>query len=200
MLKYVPKMLLFSRLFFSFVILYFAVSKIQEAKYFVLALMYYGIISDIFDGIIARQLNISTENFRILDTVFDLVFYFSILFFIFCVDPTIIENNIGLISVLILLEAFMYSASLIRFQKLPSPHAVLSKFWGIYLIVEFTLVILGIKGNHWRIALRAGLIPHIDRTLIYFLLRTWSHDIPSAYHAFLLRQGKKITRLKLFNG
>jgi CDP-diacylglycerol--glycerol-3-phosphate 3-phosphatidyltransferase len=162
--------------------------------------MYAGIIGDIFDGIIARKLKISTEGFRLLDTIFDLVFYFSILFFIAVVNGKEITNNLPLILCIVTLEGLMYLISLVRFGKLPSPHAIMSKFWGIYIVIEFTLLILGVQGNHFAIALCIGLFVHIDRVLIYILLRQWDHDIPSSYHALLLRQGKMIRRRELFNG
>ncbi len=94
----------------------------------------------------------------------------------------------------------MYLVSLARFGKLPSPHAILSKFWGIYLVVEFSLLILGVNGSHFMFALYIGIFVHLDRVLIYILLREWDHDIPSSYHALLIRNGKSIHRNKLFNG
>ena len=64
-------------------------------------------------------------------------------------------------------------------------------------MVGFSLLIIGISGYHFKIALVFGLIAHIDRVLIYILLRQWDHDIPSSYHAYMLRQGKQILRNKL---
>jgi len=162
--------------------------------------MYAGIISDLFDGIIARKLNVSTENFRVLDTVFDLLFYFSILLYILKINEKVLSENVKLISIIIILESLMYFISLARFRKLPSPHAILSKFWGIYMIIEFTLLIVGVTGNHFTVALVIGTIVHFDRVLIYIFIRQWDHDIPSCYHAFQLRQGKTIIRKKIFNG
>jgi CDP-diacylglycerol--glycerol-3-phosphate 3-phosphatidyltransferase len=162
--------------------------------------MYTGIITDIFDGIIARKLNVSTEKFRLLDTIFDLIFYFSILFFISKINPFALSKNLLLIVIILILESLMYIISLTRFRKLPSPHAILSKFWGLYLIIEFSLLIIGVSGYHFTIALLVGTIVHIDRVLIYICLRQWDHDIPSCYHAIQLRQGKTISRKKIFNG
>lgn len=163
-------------------------------------MLYLGVIADVLDGIIARKLNISTENFRLLDTLFDLLFYLSVFLFIFSTNSQEIESNAFLILGVLSLELLMYAICLFRFNKLPSPHAILSKFWGLYLVVEFTLLILGVRGNHFAIALAIGLFVHVDRILIYVLLKKWDHDIPSSYHALLLRKGKQIKRRKLFNG
>lgn len=198
--RQIPKVLLYSRLAFFFIIVALAILKSDYAKELVLILMYIGIFADIFDGIVARKLNISTENFRLLDTVFDLLFYLSILFFILRINYEAIAGNLNLIFFILTLEGLMYFISLARFGKLPSPHAIMSKFWGIYIVIEFTLLILGVKGNHFTIALLIGILVHADRVLIYCLLRKWDHDIPTAYHALLLRKGMPIKRNKMFNG
>jgi phosphatidylglycerophosphate synthase len=198
--KYLPSILLYSRLFFAFVILALTFSNFINSKFIVLVLMYVGVIADIFDGIIARKLNISTQNFRVMDTLFDLLFYFSILGFIISVNPQNIYDNCIPIYFILILEFLMYVVSLIQFGKFPSPHAILSKFWGLYIVVEFSLLILCVPGSHFKIALIFGLIVHIDRLFIYLMIKHWDHDIPSSYHAFLLRQGKQIKRNKVFNG
>ncbi len=185
---------------FCFVIVTLTVFEYPNSKWVVLVLLYAGVLADVFDGIIARRLNISTENFRLLDTLFDLLFYLAVFLFIFSTNSQEIERNVSLILGVLSLEFLMYALSLFRFNKLPSPHAILSKFWGLYLVVEFTLLILGIGGNHFTIALAIGMFIHFDRILIYALLKKWDHDIPSSYHALLLRNGKPIKRSKLFNG
>jgi CDP-diacylglycerol--glycerol-3-phosphate 3-phosphatidyltransferase len=162
--------------------------------------MYIGIVTDVFDGIIARKLKVSTQKLRLLDTIFDLFFYLSILFFVFSINPAAISGNILLIGGIFSLEALMYLVSLIRFRKLPSPHSILSKFWGLYIVIEFSLLIMGVAGPHFTIALIFGCVAHLDRILIYLFLKQWDHDIPSSYHALLLRQGKEINRKEIFNG
>lgn len=196
----IPNILLFSRLIFFCVIVALTIFKPADSGEIVLFLMYIGIIADTFDGIIARRLNISTENFRLLDTIFDLMFYLSILFFILSTNHQVFKDNLGLIIFILTLESFMYLVSLARFGKLPSPHAIMSKFWGIYIVIEFTLLIIGVRGDHFTIALIIGILVHLDRLLIYVLLRHWDHDIPSSYHALMLRQGLPIKKNKLFNG
>src|SRR5207302_1038405 len=87
MKRYLPKILLFGRLVFAIIITNLTLFRVLNSEFIVLSLMYIGIVADIFDGIIARRLNVSTETFRLLDTLFDLFFYFSILFFISAVNP-----------------------------------------------------------------------------------------------------------------
>lgn len=196
----IPKLLLYSRLFFALLIITITLYPLINSKIIILIIMYLGILTDIFDGIIARKLNISTENFRVLDTVFDLLFYFSILFFIISINQNVFFDNKIVIIIILVLEFLMYIISLLRFGKLPSPHAILSKFWGLYIIIEFSLILCQVKGTHFFIALIIGVFVHLDRVLIYILLKNWEHDVPSSYHALMIRQGRNIKRIKLFNG
>lgn len=197
---HIPKILIYSRLIFAVLILGLSFVSSFDSEYFVLLIIYVGILTDVFDGILARKLNISTNILRVQDTLVDMLFYISILYYIVKSNPERFSEHIIFILAILLLEFFMYVISLARFQKLPSPHAILSKFWGIYLVFEFTLLLLNIQGNHFSIALYIGLFVHIDRVLIYIILRKWEHDIPSCIHAYKLRQGKEIKRIKLFNG
>lgn len=200
MIKLIPNILLFSRPVFIGVIVFLAVTHPLHANLIVISLITACLITDILDGIIARRLKISTTQFRVLDTIFDLAFYLCTLGYVFSINRVALETNVQLIFSILTLEILLYLTSVIRFGRLPSPHAFLSKVWGLYLAVEFYLLILQIEGNHFQIALCFGVLVHIDRLLIYLLLKLWDHDIPSSYHAWLLRNGKTITRHQLLNG
>jgi CDP-diacylglycerol--glycerol-3-phosphate 3-phosphatidyltransferase len=73
----------------------------------------------------------------------------------------------------------------------------LSKIWGITLLIAFTSLIgFNHAGIPFATAIVMGLISHIDRILITLILQRWSHDIPSAYHAYLIRKGVEFKRNK----
>ena len=82
MKKQIPNILLYSRLLIAIIIFILVVLQFSHLNILVLVLMYIVILTDIFDGIIARKLNVSSKNFRVLDTIFDVIFLFSILSFI----------------------------------------------------------------------------------------------------------------------
>lgn len=199
MVKEIPKLLIGYRLLISFGFLGISPSSDITTIVVVLALLYSGIISDIFDGIVARSHNIATTNLRVYDTIVDLIFYLSVFFYLYRFDDQSFKTNGDLILMIFCLEACMYGVSLARFRRLPSPHALLSKTWGVCLVVESTLLILKVPGIHFRIALFFGIIAHLDRVLIYCLIKDWEKDIPSSYHALQLRWGKEIKRNSLFN-
>jgi CDP-diacylglycerol--glycerol-3-phosphate 3-phosphatidyltransferase len=66
--------------------------------------------------------------------------------------------------------------------------------------MAFTSLIGFSKGGFFFfLALIVGYLSHLDRILITLLIPKWTHDIPSTYHAWLLRQGKTFKKFKLFN-
>jgi len=99
------------------------------------------------------------------------------------------------------MEVLNYSISLVRFKKEPCIHAIISKCWGITLLIAFTALIgFSYAGFPFYLSIFVGLLAELDVFLIIIILPQWTHDIPSAYHAWLIRQGKEIKRKKIFNG
>lgn len=138
---------------------------------------------------------------RRLDSQTDMIFWVSVGIAAWILHPDVIENNRTVILILLAMEASAYIISFIKFGKETCTHALLSKIWGISLLIAFTSLI-GFEhaGIPFIAAVVIGLISHVDRIFITLLLPKWSHDIPSSYHAFLIRKGMSIKRNKLLNG
>jgi len=172
----------------------------EKAAYIVLLLMFLGLLSDIFDGIIARKLKIDTERMRRLDSQTDLVFWLCIAWSCYLIHPHLIkENLVGMVSLLVM-EVACYAISLIKFGKETCTHAFLSKMWGITLLVAFTSM-LGFGYGGWilKSCIILGLISQLDVILIILFLPKWQHDIPSFYHAILIRKGISFKKSKYLN-
>lgn len=196
-----PTALIAFRLFLAPVVLLLAYLLEHEARVYIVILMYLGLISDILDGIIARKQNISTARLRRMDSQTDMIFWLSIGIATWMLYPDLIHDNRIAIRVILSMEIACYFISLIRFGKETCTHAFLSKLWGITLLIAFTSLI-GFNHAGWPffLAIIMGLVSHIDRILITLVLPSWTHDVPSTYHAWLIRKGKKIKRHSLLNG
>ncbi|RYF19418.1 MAG: CDP-alcohol phosphatidyltransferase family protein, partial [Flavobacteriales bacterium] len=72
-----PYLLILFRFLLAPTILFMAWRMGESATNLILVLMFLGLMSDIFDGIIARKQQISTEKMRRLDSQTDLVFWLS---------------------------------------------------------------------------------------------------------------------------
>lgn len=166
----------------------------------IVLLLYLGLISDIFDGILARAMGVSDSKMRRLDSQIDLIFWLSVGYTSWLLHSEIILKFKIFVIIIFVTEASCYLISFIRFSKETCTHAWLSKFFGLCMLAAFTSLIgFGNGGFFFVLALVVGYISHLDRILITLLIPEWTHDIPSTYHAWLLRRGKTFKRYKLFN-
>jgi len=197
----IPQLLILFRLLLAPTILILAYAMGEKASVLIVLLMFAGLLSDIFDGIIARKLNLSTEKLRRQDSQTDLIFWLSIGIANWMIRSDILADHLIFIFILIAMEGLCYLISLIKFKKETCTHAILSKCWGITLIVAFTsLLAFNYVGFPFYLMAVVGFFAHIDVILIILLLPKWQHDIPSFYHALKIRRGELIKRHKLFNG
>ncbi len=196
----IPKGLILFRFLLAPIILSLAYFVGESSKMTILILMYLGLISDILDGIIARKQNTSTEKLRRLDSQTDMIFWLSIGFATWFLYPELISENSISIWIILLMEVSVYVISIVKFKKETCTHAFLSKMWGITLLIAFTSLIgFNHAGMPFLMAIIMGIISHIDRILITLILPRWTHDVPSAYHAYLFRKGVVFKKNKYFN-
>lgn len=173
----------------------------ESARVTLVILLLVGILSDIFDGIYARLYQVSTEKLRRLDSQTDVVFWLCAGWCAWLLNPGIITENKYAIMTIFIMEGLTYVFSIIKFGKETCTHALLSKLWGITLFAAFVSVIgFGYGGVPLALAVIFGIISHLDVYLIILFLPKWTHDVPSAWHAWQLRKGREIKRSKLFNG
>ena len=199
-MKRLPLLLIAFRFLLAPAMLYLGYFYKITYRQLIVALLIVGLLSDIFDGIIARKQNISTATLRRLDSQTDMIFWLSAGFTAWFIWPDVIQDNQQVIYVLLGMEALCYLVSFLRFSKETCSHAYLSKFWGLTLLAAFIdLILNGHAGFPFFFCLIAGIISHLDRILITLILPKWQHDVPSAYHAWLIRNGKSFRRFSLFN-
>lgn len=172
----------------------------EKASLAIVILMYLGLISDILDGILARKMEISTTKLRRLDSQVDLIFWISIGISAWLLHADILACRFTEIIILFVLETSCYLISFIRFGKETCTHAFLFKMFGLALLAAFTAIIeFGTTGITFNIAFAVAILAYTDRILIVLILPYWTHDIPSCYHAWLIRKGRSFKRYKLFN-
>jgi phosphatidylglycerophosphate synthase len=145
-------------------------------------------LSDIFDGIIARRLNIATQTLRRLDSIADSIFYISTLFAAWHLHAEIIKNHITSLVILIALEVSRYLFDLIKFRRETSYHMWSSKLWGIFLFIGFIqLLVIRKDGIFVELAIYFGVLADIEGLAISIILKRWKNDVPTFIHALKLR-------------
>lgn len=152
-------------------------------------------LSDIFDGIIARRVGVSTTTLRRADSIVDLIFWLCTTAALCLLRPGAMAANAPVLALAIGAEILLQGISLLRFGRMTATHARSAKFFGLCLLVGFIMVAL--NGNaaiaFWIVGIGAA-VSALDGLAILLLLRQWEADIPSAWAAWQLRQGKPVTR------
>jgi CDP-diacylglycerol--glycerol-3-phosphate 3-phosphatidyltransferase len=196
----IPYLLILFRFLLAPIIITISLLIGEKGTYLILLLMFLGLLSDIFDGIIARKKNISTEKMRRLDSQTDLIFWLSVSMSCYLIYPNLIKENLTGVIAILIMEVLCYLISLIKFGKENCTHAFVSKIWGITLLATFTSL-LGFGYGGWILftCVVIGLISQLDVILIILILPKWAHDIPSFYHAILIRKGVEFKKNKYLN-
>lgn len=200
-MKKIPLLLILSRVLFGITII--ALSLVQSIHFrnIIIVLMILGLLSDIFDGIIARRLNVSSPTLRRLDSGVDQFFWLCIVAGCYITCPQFFKDNMLKICILIAMEAGCYAISYVRFGKEVATHAISSKFWTLILLATMIQVTATCSSVIlFNICFYLGIATRMEIIGMLLIIKQWTNDIPTIYHAILIRNGKEIKRHKLFNG
>ena len=197
--NYIPVSLIIFRLLLAPVMIIWTLQT-HQSGWFMVACLWAGMLSDIFDGIIARKFGAATDNLRKWDANTDTVFWLAAGICTWMLNGQLLKDHIYFIIALFVLEPVSDLINFIKFRKSACAHNWLSKLWGIILLISFTLLLAGEQPVYlFRACLAVGLLSQIDRIIISSLLPGPECDIPSCYHAWLRRKGRTFKRYKLFN-
>lgn len=201
-MKYkIPIALIYLRLFLGFIIIVCSYYNINNYAVIAIIILTVGLLSDIFDGIIARKLNVSTQRLRRLDSTIDQIFFICVSIATFIQCPQFFKANTTKLIVLLSSEAFIYIVCFLKFKKEVATHTIGAKFWTLLLFATLVEVIIHCQSTVlFQLCFWVGIITRLEICAIIFTLKNWTNDVPSIYQAFQLKNGKSIKRNKLFNG
>jgi len=197
----IPVALIYARLLTGVCVLLLSILRIDHYNVIAVVLFVTGLLTDIFDGIIARRLNVSSEKLRRMDSNVDQVFFVLVAVATYIQCKAFFYNNYIMLFILLGTEALTYVVSFIKFKKEVATHAIASKVWTLILFATLIQIMLACKAPvlfQW--CFYAGMVSRLEIIAILLFLRKWTNDVPTVYHAVLLRKGKEIKRHKLFNG
>ncbi len=196
-----PIILIYSRLIMGLTIVFLSIVEIRYFPVIAISLLTIGLLSDIFDGIIARQLNVSTEKLRRLDSTVDQVFFVSVTIAAYIRCAGFFNAQALKLTLLIGLELLAYLISFIKFKKEIATHSIGAKMWTLVLFATLIEIIMECHSTVlFNVCFWLGLVTRLEIIAIIFTLKRWANDVPTLYHALQIRQGKVIRRHKMFNG
>lgn len=197
----IPYLLIYSRLVLGFAIISFSAINLSNYNIIAIILLTIGLLTDIFDGIIARRIGISSERLRRLDSNVDQVFFisFAIATYIHC--SAFFLSHLLMLSLLLGSEAIAYIICYVKFRKEIATHSIGAKFWTLILFATLIEITVHCQSTLlFSLCIWIGIITRLEIMAILFVLKKWANDVPSIYHAIQLRKGKTINRHSLFNG
>lgn len=147
-----------------------------------------AVLSDIFDGIIARRLNVSTPQLREADSRVDIWLFLCLAASTWLVHPQVILDFRVPLLFAVAAQFILSSISLIKFKKLPCFHTYTAKTWGLMLLIA-TVGLFGFDyaPTLW-LAIILCLVNSLEEIVMTLLLPEWQCDILSVFHAIKLRQ------------
>src|ERR1700744_5788478 len=95
------------------------------------ALIVVALLSDIFDGVLARRWKCDTPGVRLFDSMADIVFYIGCGIALWMGHPGVVRDLAVPIAMVAGLESMCLAVAFIKFGKLPSYHSYLAKTWGL---------------------------------------------------------------------
>ena len=149
-----------------------------------------AIVSDVLDGVIARRLGVATQKLRIWDSTIDSVFWLSACWCVWLCFPQFVLKHKWLIIVLVAMELLPDIIYLFRFSKMGCAHSYGAKLFSLFIFILFCcLFFASYAGIVFWIAAMLGIIANTDEFLISFILPSRVCDVPSSYHAWLIKKG-----------
>lgn len=197
----VPLLLIYTRLLLGFMLLLLGIYQVPHYPAIAVTLLLVGLLTDVFDGIIARKLKVSTEKLRRLDSTVDQVFFIAVTIATWLQCPGFFSENKWWLLTLIATEAFTYLLCFLKFKKEIATHSIGAKIWTLLLCATLIQVMLQCDaGILFMFSFWVGILTRLEIIGILLALKEWTNDVPTFYHALKLRKGKAIKRNKLFNG
>ncbi|GAA3753043.1 hypothetical protein GCM10022270_09610 [Terriglobus aquaticus] len=148
-----------------------------------------ALLSDIYDGVIARRLGCDTPAIRVADSLVDTVFYLGVLAALWLRKAAVVRREWPLLAILLTLECVRYVVDLRKFGKSSSYHSYLAKTWGLVMAISLILVFAFSRGGLLLgIALVLGILCDVEGLAMSAILPQWQHDVKTIPRALALRR------------
>uniref|UniRef100_B0SZP7 CDP-alcohol phosphatidyltransferase n=1 Tax=Caulobacter sp. (strain K31) TaxID=366602 RepID=B0SZP7_CAUSK len=189
----VPYVLIGLRVAAGLLILALALLIGSPARWACAGLLAVGVLSDIFDGVIARRLGSVTDRLRIFDSRADVAFWLCATAAVLVLHPALVATLWPLVAILAGMELTAHAVSFFRFRKEASPHHLLSKLFGLTLWALLTqLLATGTGGLVLPVAFALGVASQIEALAIMLILPAWRCDVRGVGQALALRRAARL--------
>lgn len=153
------------------------------------ALVVTALLSDIFDGVLARRWRCDTAAVRLFDSMADIVFYVGCAIALWMRHPAVVHNFAVPIGAVAGLEALCLAVALVKFGKLPSYHSYLAKSWGLALASALVAAFATQHPDGWiATACAFGALSTLEGVAMSLIMPVWRQDVKTLPIAWRLRR------------
>jgi phosphatidylglycerophosphate synthase len=153
------------------------------------AIVVTALVSDIFDGVLARRWGCDTAGVRLFDSMADTVFYLCVAVALWIGQPGVWRHNAALLVPLLALETLRFGCDFVKFGKPASYHSYLAKSWGLTMAVGVVAVFVVQHASPiLSFALVLGIACNLEGLAMSMMLPVWRKDVKTLRAAWQLRR------------
>jgi CDP-diacylglycerol--glycerol-3-phosphate 3-phosphatidyltransferase len=152
-------------------------------------IVFAALVSDIYDGVLARRWRCDTAGVRLFDSMADTVFYLCTAFALWVSQPELWRSYGGLLVALLALEAVRFAFDFAKFGKPASYHTYLAKAWGLVMAIAVIGIFALDRSNVFvPVALVLGIFCDLEGLAMSLVMPMWRKDIKTLRAAWSIRK------------
>jgi len=154
-----------------------------DANFSLLILLALLVLTEFFDGLLARLLKQQSETGARLDSIADVLFYGSLLVVFLIYKPALIHREFAWIALVLVTYALSEAYGWMKFRQFTSYHTWAAK--AAWLIVGYGILAYLLEWSFWpfRIAMLCVALANVEAIAITRRLDTSAFDVASYWHA-----------------
>jgi len=148
-----------------------------------------ALLSDIFDGVLARRWKCDTAGVRLFDSMADTAFYLCAAATLWFYQPQLWHDNALLLGSVLALEALRFAVDFGKFGKPSSYHSYLAKTWGLVMAVAVIWTFASTRASILiPVALLTGIASNLEGLAMSLILPVWRKDVKTLAAARQIRR------------
>jgi phosphatidylglycerophosphate synthase len=147
-----------------------------------------ALVSDIYDGVLARRWDCDTAGARLFDSMADTVFYLCTAVALWVSQPQLWRSYGWLLAGLLGMEALRFRFDFVKFGKPASYHTYLAKMWGLVMAIAVVRAFATHRGS-WLVpaALVIGILCDLEGLAMSWVMPVWRKDVKTLAAAWRIR-------------
>jgi phosphatidylglycerophosphate synthase len=147
-----------------------------------------ALLSDIFDGVLARRWKTDTAALRLADSLADTGFYLCVGAAIGFGMPAVWRDCRGGVLFLVACEGLRFGFDFFKFGKPASYHSYLAKLWGLVLATAVIVTFETQRISLWMgAAIVLGILSNAETLAMSLILPVWRRDVKTLATAWRMR-------------